>query len=75
MFALDDQAIQFPHALIERVPIGELRTEELHGRAANPAWLVGYAAGVPLIAILVWAALYRPSAHKLHVTLLGLLIR
>lgn len=59
MFSLDNLAIQFPHAEIERVSV---------------AWLFIYAGGVPLAILLVWSLLFRPGAHKAHVTILGFFI-
>ncbi|KAI9814980.1 MAG: hypothetical protein M1826_002112 [Phylliscum demangeonii] len=59
MFFLDNIAIQFPHALKERVPV---------------SWLFGYAGGIPLVVLLVWIPLSRPDGHKIHVTFLGFFI-
>ncbi|KAF2136335.1 uncharacterized protein K452DRAFT_280106 [Aplosporella prunicola CBS 121167] len=59
MFSLDNLAIQFPHAEIERVSVG---------------WLFIYAGGVPLALLIVWAVLLRPGGHKAHVTILGFFI-
>ncbi|KAF7195538.1 Diacylglycerol pyrophosphate phosphatase 1 [Pseudocercospora fuligena] len=58
-FRLDDPRISHPHAEIERVPV---------------VWLFVYAGIVPLALIVAWAALARPSLHKAHVTILGLII-
>jgi diacylglycerol diphosphate phosphatase / phosphatidate phosphatase len=57
MFYLDNIAIQFPHAEVERVPV---------------SWLFLYALAAPLIALLVWIVTTVPGWHKAHVTLLGL---
>ncbi|KAI6914102.1 hypothetical protein KC318_g2257 [Hortaea werneckii] len=59
LFRLDDPRIQFPHAEVERVPV---------------FWLFIYAAALPLATLMLWTAIFRPSPHKLHVTLLGLAI-
>jgi len=59
MFSLDNQAIQFPHAEIERVPVN---------------WMFGYAGGIPLLILVLWALIIRPGGHKIHVTILGLFI-
>lgn len=59
MFKLDDAAIQYPHALIERVSAG---------------MNVIYAGVVPLACLIFWAAIFRPGLHKAHVTILGFLI-
>jgi len=49
----------YPHALIERVPV---------------SWNIFYAAGVPLVCLILWLLISRSSIHKFHVTILGLLI-
>jgi len=59
MFSLDNIALQFPHAAVERVPVSSLFV---------------YGGGVPLGILIVWAAVLRPGVHKVHVTLLGFLI-
>ncbi|KAL8860512.1 MAG: hypothetical protein Q9178_003171 [Gyalolechia marmorata] len=64
MFSLDDIAIQFPHAEVERVPV---------------RYNILYSGVVPLIIILISTLLIHPSKspnryHKAHVTGLGLLI-
>jgi len=59
MFSLDNRAIQYPHADIERVP----------------AYMNIIYAGVgPLGFLLVWAIILQPGVHKAHVTIIGLLI-
>ncbi|KAL2830468.1 phosphatidic acid phosphatase type 2/haloperoxidase [Aspergillus cavernicola] len=58
MFALDNQAIQYPFATVERVPV---------------LWSVFYAGAIPLLIIMVWAVMLRPSPHKTQVTILGFL--
>ncbi|KAL4882548.1 PAP2 domain protein [Aspergillus karnatakaensis] len=58
MFALDNQAIQYPFAVIERVPV---------------LWSILYAGLIPLLILLIWAAILRPSPHKVQVTILGFL--
>ncbi|KAH8701621.1 PAP2 domain protein [Talaromyces proteolyticus] len=57
MFYLDNMAIQFPFAKVERVPI---------------LWSIVYSAVLPATFIFAWGLITRPSAHKFHVTLLGL---
>ncbi|KAK4579810.1 hypothetical protein LTR86_000011 [Recurvomyces mirabilis] len=59
MFRLDDPRIGFPHAEIERVSV---------------FWLFIYTGAVPLAVLVLWAGLIRPSVHKVHVTILGLLV-
>ncbi|KAL1625930.1 hypothetical protein SLS56_007076 [Neofusicoccum ribis] len=59
MFSLDNLAIQFPHAEIERVSVG---------------WLFIYAGGIPLAILILWALIFRPGGHKAHVTILGFFI-
>lgn len=59
MFFLDNLAIGYPHAEIERVSVG---------------WLLIFSAAVPLGLLVVWALLFRPGSHKAHVTILGLII-
>ncbi|KAL8719805.1 MAG: hypothetical protein Q9225_003240 [Loekoesia sp. 1 TL-2023] len=64
MFSLDDLAIQFPHAEVERVPV---------------RYNILYSGIIPLLIILISTTLIHPSHsanrfHKLHVTVLGLLI-
>lgn len=58
-FTLDDHAIAYPHALIERV---------------SAIQNVIYAGVCPLIFFIIYAAIVRPGFHKAHVTILGLLI-
>ncbi|KAL8681946.1 MAG: hypothetical protein Q9186_001954 [Xanthomendoza sp. 1 TL-2023] len=64
MFSLDDIAIQFPHAAVERVPIG---------------YNIFYSGITPLLIIVISTLLIHPLQtpnrfHKSHVTVLGLLI-
>lgn len=59
MFSLDNLAIQYPHAEVERVPV---------------LWLFIYASGVPLAILLLWTVVFRPGGHQVHVTFIGLLI-
>ncbi|KAF2463706.1 PAP2-domain-containing protein [Lindgomyces ingoldianus] len=56
MFSLDNLAIQYPHAAVERVPV---------------PWLFIYAGGVPLCILVAWALIFQPGTHKSHVTILG----
>ena len=39
-----------------------------------PVWLLVYALLVPLVLLIAWALIARPSSHKIHVTILGLVI-
>ncbi|SLM39805.1 pap2 domain protein [Lasallia pustulata] len=59
MFSLDNIALQYPHADIERVPL---------------KWLFAYAGGIPLLVMILWAIFLRPDIHKVHVSILGLFI-
>ncbi|KAF2128644.1 PAP2-domain-containing protein [Dothidotthia symphoricarpi CBS 119687] len=59
MFSLDNLAIQYPHAEIERVSV---------------SWLFIYAGAVPLGILVLWALAVRPGTHKAHVTILGWLV-
>ena len=78
MFSLDDINLQYPHALVERVPVSKKapssidETSELIGYL--PGWNIVYAAVVPLIILTIWLAVSRSSIHKTHVTILGLVI-
>ncbi|KAF2795790.1 PAP2-domain-containing protein [Melanomma pulvis-pyrius CBS 109.77] len=56
MFSLDNLAIQYPHAEVERVSV---------------LWLFIYAGGIPLGVLIAWAIVFQPGAHKSHVTILG----
>ncbi|KAL4779783.1 phosphatidic acid phosphatase type 2/haloperoxidase [Aspergillus varians] len=58
MFALDNKAIQYPFATVERVPV---------------LWSIFYAGVIPFAILLIWAAMLRPSPHKVQVTILGFL--
>ncbi|PGH15034.1 hypothetical protein AJ79_02716 [Helicocarpus griseus UAMH5409] len=59
MFSLDNVAIQFPFAQVERVTV---------------LWSIIYAGIIPLIVIIVWASTIRPESHFAHVSVLGLLV-
>lgn len=59
MFTLDDHRIQYPHALVERVP---------------SYMNVVYSMAIPLGIFFTWTFVLRPKVHKAHVTILGLLI-
>ncbi|KIV99299.1 uncharacterized protein PV09_08961 [Verruconis gallopava] len=59
MFFLDNLAIQYPHAEVERVSV---------------FWLFVYALFIPIGVILLLTLLISPSPHKTHVALLGLAI-
>ncbi|KAL9030444.1 MAG: hypothetical protein Q9196_001428 [Gyalolechia fulgens] len=90
MFSLDDPALQFPHAEVERVPvstrppipslfpIGILTETTL---TIPTGYNILYSAVLPLLIILLYTTLIHPSTapstnrfHKPHVTILGLLI-
>ena len=36
--------------------------------------MFGYAGGIPLLILIMWAVVIRPGGHKIHVTVLGLFI-
>ena len=36
--------------------------------------MFGYAGGIPLLIMALWAVILRPGGHKIHVTILGLFI-
>ena len=59
MFTLDDHRIQYPHALVQRVP---------------SYMNVVYSLAIPLGIFFTWTLLLRPKVHKAHVSILGLLI-
>ena len=59
MFFLSNLNIQYPHALVERVPV---------------TWNIVYAGVVPFLILALWLAVSRASLHKFHVTMLGFLI-
>lgn len=59
MFSLDNIAIQYPHAAVERVPV---------------TWNVAYSVFLPLCIFFLWAIILRPGLHKTNVTILGLAI-
>ncbi len=71
MFSLDNIA------LVERVPPRKLLQTQLcklPPRSQLAAWLFAYASGLPLLTVLIWAVIFKPGGHKLHVTILGLAI-
>jgi diacylglycerol diphosphate phosphatase/phosphatidate phosphatase len=78
MFSLDNLALSYPHAEIERVSVRTsssplpLHPDQTNTR--NAVWLFIYAGAVPLATLILWAILVRPGTHKAHVTLLGWLI-
>lgn len=39
------------------------------------AWMFGFGGGLPLVVLIIWLITTRASAHKWHVTLLGLFFR
>ncbi|KIW15480.1 hypothetical protein PV08_05526 [Exophiala spinifera] len=57
MFRLDNRAIQYPFASVQRVTSKE------------NTLLAGV---VPLVLLVLWAAVARPGVHKAHVTMVGL---
>ncbi|KIW29780.1 uncharacterized protein PV07_05568 [Cladophialophora immunda] len=57
MFRLDDHAIQYPYASVQRV-------------SSRENTLI--AGAVPLLVLVIWAIIARPGVHKAHVTILGL---
>jgi diacylglycerol diphosphate phosphatase/phosphatidate phosphatase len=59
MFFINNINLQYPHALVERVPV---------------PWNIAYAGGIPFIVLIVWLLVTKASLHKFHVTLLGFLI-
>lgn len=59
MFFINNINLQYPHALVERVPV---------------PWNIAYAGGIPFIVLIVWLLATKASLHKFHVTLLGFLI-
>jgi len=59
LFFLSNINIQYPHAEVERVPVG---------------WNIFYAGGIPLVTLILTLAVTRSSIHKCHVTLLGFFI-
>lgn len=77
MFTLDNKAIQYPFAVTERVSVGEFpRSDTTRARILilSPVWSITYAGVVPFLIFLLWAAMFRPRAHKAHVTILGFLV-
>ncbi|KAI1171114.1 PAP2 superfamily protein [Nemania sp. FL0916] len=59
MFYINNLDIAYPHAAIERVPV----------------WLnIVYAAGVPLVLVIIYNSITRASFHKHHNAILGLAI-
>jgi diacylglycerol diphosphate phosphatase/phosphatidate phosphatase len=59
MFFLKNINIQYPHALVERVPVG---------------WNIIYAGVVPLGILILWLVASRAGVHQIHVTMLGFFI-
>lgn len=59
LFALDNDAIRYPYAEVERVSV---------------PWNIFYAGVLPLLLLISWAIILRPGWHKAHVTILGLFI-
>lgn len=40
----------------------------------NSVWSILYAGVAPLVIFVLWAAMFRPGVHKVHVTILGFLV-
>jgi len=59
MFMISNIALQYPHALVERVPL---------------SMSFVYAGAIPLAVIMFWVAASRSGLHKLHVAVLAFLI-
>ncbi|KAK6602151.1 pap2 domain protein [Botrytis cinerea] len=59
MFFINNINIQYPHALVERVPVG---------------WNLIYAGVIPCITLAIWLGISRANLHKCHVTILGFFI-
>ncbi|KAH8816025.1 phosphatidic acid phosphatase type 2/haloperoxidase [Xylogone sp. PMI_703] len=59
MIFINNINIQYPHALVERVPT------EMN---------IVYCGAVPAVILIVWLAIARANFHKFHVTILGLAI-
>ncbi|OJJ30231.1 hypothetical protein ASPWEDRAFT_54876 [Aspergillus wentii DTO 134E9] len=59
MFSLDNKSIQYPFTVVERVSI---------------VWSIIYAGVIPFVILVLWAAMFRPGAHKVHVTILGFFV-
>ena len=83
MFMLNDPRLQHPHAEVQRVSVCTstyIKTErerdylELIHNANVLAQLFLYAAGIPLIVLILWTLTWRPDFHKAHITILGLAI-
>lgn len=77
MFSLDNRSIQYPFAVVERVPVGEHVRSLAHSflyAHALPVWSIIYAGLVPLLILLCWAAIFRPKPYQVQVTVLGLLV-
>lgn len=104
MFSLDNIAIQFPHAEIERVPVSTrflnshfppLTSHNERARTQkNPTqqtiarvthilrvreikkigYMFIYAGVIPLLIYALWAVVFHPSSHQIHVTVLGFFI-
>ncbi len=79
MFSLDNLAIQYPHAEVERVPVRKSamparRGQQYPGLHMLSAFLFLYAGAIPLALIIIWALVLRPTIHKAHVTILGFII-
>ncbi|QKX63305.1 uncharacterized protein TRUGW13939_10474 [Talaromyces rugulosus] len=58
MFYIDDMSIQYPFTKFERVPL---------------LWSIIYSAVFPVVCLIAWSIISRPSAYKFHITLLALI--
>ena len=83
MFSLNNIALQYPHADVERVPLCTCPYLPYLSKRSCPvtrlisvvlAWLFAYAGGIPLLFMVLWAIVLRPDGHKIHVSILGLFI-
>ena len=81
MFSLDNIDLQYPHALVERVPVSKKPTNRCLLLQCDSklirillGWNIVYAAVLPLVILAIWLAVSRSDIHKSHVTILGLFI-
>ncbi|KAE8373350.1 phosphatidic acid phosphatase type 2/haloperoxidase [Aspergillus bertholletiae] len=59
LFSLDNKAIQYPFAVVERVSV---------------VWSIIYAGIIPFVILVLWAAMFRPKLYNVQVTILGFVI-
>ncbi len=78
MFSLDNITLQYPHAAVERVPVCKRYTPKSGPLSSMLkrliVWNIAYAGVLPLCIILLWAVVFQPGFHTVHVSILGLLI-